>query len=361
MADKASKAKKENYTYEVAKQDDSKVRLNVKVKADFFKEEKEAAYKRLKDAVEIKGFRPGKGPRNLIEAKLGAKLFEETINQIFPKVTIEILKKEKLNPLTQLQYHLEKVSDADGLEYHVEFESMPEIKLPDFSKFKVTKEKVEVTKEEVTKVIEDMFARSQKAPAAKDEKGKKTEKKTEKKTAKPDDKWASTLGIPNVKVMDDLELEVEKQVKNQKETQAEEKYKAELIDQAVEKAGIKPPASLVARELESREKNYKQRIENIGLKFEDFLKNKKISMDELKKDWENDAKKRICREILLIEVAKKNDFRVTKEEIEKEIGVIQDPATKAQYDNERGRNYIATVLIQQKAINWITGQTNKSK
>lgn len=337
-----------SYEHKVEKLDDSKIKISVEVSPKKFKEEKDEVYNKLKDGVEVKGFRPGQAPRNLIKAKLGGKLFEETINHILPNLALEIVKAEKLNPVSQLQYNLEKVSDIEGLIFNIEFEALEEIELPNLKKIKVKKDEIKIETKEVNLVINDMYDRAQAA------KNKATKTKSAK--SKPDDKWAEKLGIPNVKTIANLKKEVEKQLKVQKEHNVEEKYRADILDEISKLAKIKVPKGLIERELINREDSYRKRIEDIGLEFDEFLKSKNTTLNTLKKDWEEDAKKRIAREILLVEVAKKNDLKVDKKDIEKELEVITDPQAKSQYDNERGRNYIATVLIQQKAITWIIDQ-----
>ena len=360
--DNNAAGKSENYTFNLEKKDKFEIKVSIKVTPKYFSEQKKVVFNKLKMGVQIKGFRPGMAPQNLIEAKLGPTLFEETINKILPVIAIEILQKEKLNPLNQLHYHLEKVSEAEGLHYHIEFEVMPEVELPDFEKIKVEKETPKITAKEVTAVIEDMFSRGQKDKKGKaDEVKGKTDKAKEeaKPVAKPDDKWAAGLEIPSVKTIKDLEKEVEKQLLKQKQAVSEEKYRVEILDKAVTLTGVEVPPTLVARELENREKSYRQRIEAVGLKFEEFLKSRKTSVEELKKEWTEDAEKRIAREILLIEIAKAENLSVKKEEIDKELASIQDPEIKKQYENDKGKNYIATVLIQQKSIAWILKQVEK--
>ncbi|MBN1331348.1 hypothetical protein JW978_00480 [Candidatus Dojkabacteria bacterium] len=334
----------DNYTYEIENLTDTKYKISVKIKKEFFAEQKEKAYNKLSKTVEVKGFRPGKAPKNVVEAKLGASIYEEAINALFPSVALEIVRKEKLNPVGQLEYHLEKVSEDDGLQYHFEFEGIGEVKLPDFSKLKVRKEKAEVTAKEVDAVLEDMLKQGK-------EKAKQEDKKN-----KPSDEWAKNLKIDGVEDVKGLKKVIEEQLKHQKEHMAEDKYAAELIDEAVKKAGIKIPEILVEKEMKAREEGYKKRIEELGLEYETFLKTKKVNLEDLKKDWKEEAEKRIGREILLIEVAKKNEIKVNKEDVDAELAVIQDPKLKAQYDTEQGRNFIASVIIQQKAVKLIKDQ-----
>ncbi len=363
---------KKDYTYTIKTEENNQYSIDIKVSSDYFKEAKEKVYNRLKSSVSIKGFRPGQAPQGLIEAKLGPTLYETTINEVLPQIAVEALKDAKINPVSQLNYHLHKVSEDDGIEFHVDFEGIGEINLPNFGKLGVKKEVEKVTNKEVDMVIQDMFERGQtqrqpqdkKAPDGKETKNKKeSEKKTDGKESKttPTDDWAKSIGIEGVKNLESLRKEVEKQLNVQKERMADESFVARLIDEAVKAAKITVPSSLSNRQLEAREDDYRNRIKQLGLKFEDFLKSKNTTLEELKKEWEEEIKKSIAREIMLIEIAKQNNIKVSQEEVGKELDAIQDENMKKQYNTESGKNYIATVMIQQRAVGWLRKQVEPDK
>ncbi len=341
----------EGYTYEIEDKSNSQYEVKVKVTSELFKKEKEKTFSKLKGNVEIKGFRPGMAPKNLIEAKLGPSLYEETLNALFPKIAVEVLQKENLNPVNQVEYHLEKVGEDEGLHFHFHFEALGEVKLPDFKKLSVKKEKTDVTEKEVEEVIQDMMQRE----AEEKPKDNKKENKAKAK-AEATDEWVKSLKIDKVTNVKELRDEVRKQIEAQKKGMEEERYITAILDKAIEAAKINVPNSLVEKDMEAREKNYKSRIETLGLEFDTFLKTRNVDFEKLKKEWREDTVKRIAREILLVEIAKKNEFKITDEDIDKEVSILNDPELKKQYSTQAGRNYIATVLIQQKAINWIREQ-----
>ena len=99
--------------------------------------EKAKTFKRLSADIAVPGFRKGKGPENLLEVRLGTKLYEETINTLIPAISAEIFDTEKLEPITQVQYAVKKVTDDAGLEFTASFIGFPEFKLGDFSKIKI--------------------------------------------------------------------------------------------------------------------------------------------------------------------------------------------------------------------------------
>ena len=55
----------------------NKVRLKVAVPASEFESAIDAAFRKLAREVKIPGFRPGKAPRRLLEAHLGAEIARE--------------------------------------------------------------------------------------------------------------------------------------------------------------------------------------------------------------------------------------------------------------------------------------------
>jgi FKBP-type peptidyl-prolyl cis-trans isomerase (trigger factor) len=82
-------------------------------------------------------------------------------------------------------------------------------------------------------------------------------------------------------------------------------------------------------------------------------------MDDLKKEWQGEAKRRIDEELLFYQVIKENKIVVSKEEVEAEIANIQNEATKKQMDSDSGRRYVGSVILQQKAMNHIKAQISE--
>ncbi|MBN1915926.1 hypothetical protein JW796_02965 [Candidatus Dojkabacteria bacterium] len=358
-------AHEKGYTYKRKDLGKLRVELEVEVSGERFKEEKNHIYGQLAKTVEISGFRKGNAPKNLVEAKLGAKLFEETINHLLPEVTVEIIGEEKFTPITRVEYKVAKVSD-DGLSYSAFFSLYPEIKLGDFKKIKLEKQSDEVKGDEVEKVVKQMFEEHQKraeektgksdkgdsraTSIAKIEKGKKGKEK--KKELEMNDEWAkkTNMGVESIK---DLKEKVKEQLRHLKTRNNREKYISDLVLEAVNISNIDLPEVLVDQELDRREADYKGRIENLGLKLEDYLKGQKVTMEDLRKQWKEDAVKKVKVELLLVEISRQNQFKIEDLEVEKELASIQDKNTKEYYSSEKGRNYIRSVILQQKAINYL--------
>jgi FKBP-type peptidyl-prolyl cis-trans isomerase (trigger factor) len=348
-----------NLSYSKEKLDDGKIQLSIEVENSRFETAKDKVYNRLAPTVEVQGFRPGKAPKNAIVAKLGANLFEQTINELIPEATLEIIKREKLMPLDRISYKLEKVAEGSGVKYSATFTVFPEFKLPDLKKIKVEKNEAKVKDEEVGNVIKQMFEDSKQKQTKENKsetKGKQKETKGNEKTGKQkankqkmDDAWAASLNF-NVKTLKELEEKIKGELKRQKESMEQNRFVSEVMKQIAEKSKLEVPSTMIDQEVARREAEYKQRIENLGMKVEDFLRNQKTSMEELRKGWKKEALEAIKAEIILIKIANEHDIKVEKDEMQKQIDAIKDEKLKAQYSSPQAQRYLQTVMLRQKVV-----------
>lgn len=332
-----------NISYSKERLEDGRLKLNVEIANERFETVKESVYERLASSVKLAGFRPGKAPKNLIEAQLGPTLFEETLGKLLPECTVEIIKRENLMPLDQIAYKVEKVAAGEGVKYSAVFTTFPEFKLPDISQIQVEKKKVEVSEEEIEKVVEQMFEDQQK----KEKEGAKKAKTSQR--GKADDNWAASLNI-GVKNLKELRKKVKGELTRQKETMEKNRYVGEIIKKVGEKSKFDIPKMLIDQEVEKRERQYKSRIENLGMKVEDFLRNQKTTLEELKKGWQKEAEEALRAEIILMQVAKDHNIEVEEKEVNGQINAIKDENLKKQYQTDQARRYITGVLLRQKVI-----------
>lgn len=336
-----------NYKFLEKTQEDDYTVIKLKVDSEVFVKRKDKIFNKLTKDVKITGFRPGKAPKAMLEARLGADLYENTLNDLLPEVTYEYLSEEKIDFLGRLNYEVIKVSDAEGVEYKIKFIKYPEIKLPKFSKIKVQDEKIELSEEEIDEELAKIFK-------YKDTKDDIKEKDTAKKDITDEEVKSLGVGLNTVAEIKDL---IRKQLEIQKQNLAKNKQAQEVIDQAIEMSNIKAPKSLLDAEVSKKEHDYSHRIEDLGLKLEDFLKSQKTTIEDLRKVWQDEAEKQIKTDLLLFEIAKVNELKVQNEEVNAEINSITDEKLKKQYDSYDGRNYISGIILQQKAINWLMQET----
>ncbi len=142
---------------------DGKVKLTIEVEAGKIVLASDQAYAKLAPTVKVAGFRPGKAPKNIVEKEIGTERFEaEILDILLPQTYYEAVMQEKLEVVGAPEVKLVKFVPTDGLTYEAVVEIMPEIVIPDLKKISVKKQKVEVKKEEVQEVLDDLAKQLQK-------------------------------------------------------------------------------------------------------------------------------------------------------------------------------------------------------
>ncbi len=340
------------YTYKHTTQDQSEITLEVEVSFSEFLKEKEKTLQNFAKEVKIKGFRKGHAPKNFIESAYGQKITNNTLNKILPKVTAKIVEDMKMSPITPAEYEIKELTEDNGLKYIAKFVIFPDIILPDLKQIKIKREEVKVTEEDIDKVIIQML---------KDTNNEDDSKKEKEFTLKDaTDEWIKKLNLDNVKNISELRDAIAKNIENQRKIYLEEKYLADLLSEVVEKSKFKIPEKIVELELKSQESGLTNKLKDLGMTLEEFTKAKKLTPEELKKQWEEDAKKKISTEIVLFHIVKQEKLKVEKEEIDRELDTIKDTKTKQQYSTKNGKDHIRSVLLKQKALKWLKDEVNKN-
>jgi trigger factor len=154
----------------------TRVRINVEVPFDELKANFDRAYKTIGQQVRVPGFRPGKVPARIIDARLGrGVVLEQVVNDAVPaKYTEAITAAEDLTPIGRPEIEVTEIADGDKLSFQAEVDVRPEINLPDLSTISVAVDDVEVTDEQVDEQLENLRARfgtltGVDRPAAKDD------------------------------------------------------------------------------------------------------------------------------------------------------------------------------------------------
>jgi trigger factor len=342
-----------DYTYKVSKQADGDIEVSVEVGETKYKEVAEHAYHHLKDSVTVDGFRAGKAPREVIEAKLGSKLLEHTINDLLPEVAEEILTTEKLEPISQVEYSLEDFGDDKKIKFKFSFAVYPEIKLGDFKKIKVKKESDDVTDKEIDDVLVNLFSEkyAQANPAQEgDKKDQKPEDRAKEVLAWIHDAVVTEVMGEKYKKIDDLKVEIKDQLKSMKSRQNEDKYLTEVLAEAVKLSNVAVPKRLIKAEASRYEEDYTNRVKELGMELDTFLAAQNNSLDKLRADWQKQGEQKLGNELLLSEIVRVNDIAPTMQDVQAEIDKLEDPKLKTDFNTTRGKRYVASVLIQQRGM-----------
>lgn len=144
----------------VEHQSPTRVKLTVEVDFDELKPHFDKAYKTLAGQVKIPGFRPGKVPARILDARIGrGTILTEVVNDAVPAKYGEAVAAEKLAVLGQPEIEINKIEDGQILEFTAEVDVRPEIELPDLSGVSVTVDDLEITDGDVDEQVEALRER----------------------------------------------------------------------------------------------------------------------------------------------------------------------------------------------------------
>jgi trigger factor len=101
--------------------------LAVEVPVDAVKAEVEKAYSNLQKTARVRGFRPGKAPRQVLAHLYGPQLANDVVNALVTTTLPKALSDQKVTPVNQPQVEAGKFEQAAAFSYKARFEVQPEI------------------------------------------------------------------------------------------------------------------------------------------------------------------------------------------------------------------------------------------
>ena len=144
----------------VDKLSDTRVKLTVNVPFAELDQEIDQAYAAIAQQVSIPGFRKGKAPRQLIDARFGrGPILEQVVNDMLPSRYEQAVKENDLKVIGQPDVDISKIEDKDFVEFTAEVDIRPEFEVPDFSKISVTVPALKADEEDVDKALEELAER----------------------------------------------------------------------------------------------------------------------------------------------------------------------------------------------------------
>ncbi|WP_459549710.1 trigger factor [Nocardia sp. X0981] len=139
----------------------TRVRINVEVPFEELKPDFDRAYKALAKQVRIPGFRPGKAPAKLLEARLGrGAVLEQVVNDALPGRYSEAVTTSEVKVIGQPEIEITKIEDGQELAFTAEVDVRPEITLPeDYSSISVTVDAIEITDADIDEQLQSLRQR----------------------------------------------------------------------------------------------------------------------------------------------------------------------------------------------------------
>jgi trigger factor len=138
----------------------TRVKLNVEIPFEELSSEFDRAYATLAQQIRIPGFRPGKAPAKLIEARVGRDtVLAQVVNDALPAKYGEAIEQADVKAIGQPDIELGELVDGEPVTFTAEVDVRPEIALPDFSALAVTVDALKSDEEAVTEQLDGLRER----------------------------------------------------------------------------------------------------------------------------------------------------------------------------------------------------------
>ncbi|HZX13819.1 MAG TPA: trigger factor [Thermodesulfobacteriota bacterium] len=123
----------------------------------------EEVFKELEREAKIKGFRPGKAPRRVIEATYGSYIFEEVSSRLVSQSFEKALEEVSVIPISRPRIIKDKIERDKEFHYTAVFEVIPEFEVKEYIGIELKKQKREVKEEDVERVLNQLRERGAQA------------------------------------------------------------------------------------------------------------------------------------------------------------------------------------------------------
>lgn len=138
----------------------TRVRFDISIEFNEMSEHVADAYKKVASQVNIPGFRKGKVPPAMIDQRVGrGAVLDEAINAALPDFYTQAAREHKIAVIGRPEVDIKEFVDNEKLNFTIEVDVRPEIKLPDFSSIEIKVDDVAVTQAEIDEQVDSLRAR----------------------------------------------------------------------------------------------------------------------------------------------------------------------------------------------------------
>ena len=116
----------------------------------------EEKYEEIKGSVNLKGFRPGKVPREILKRQFGKAVFNEVLDKVLKETSTKALEENKIKPAGQPKLDLKTYGEDKELEYVISVTELPKVQIKSIENIKFDEYSVKIDPKEADKRIQDI-------------------------------------------------------------------------------------------------------------------------------------------------------------------------------------------------------------
>ena len=113
-------------------------------------------YEEIKGTVNLKGFRPGKVPREILKRQFGKAVFSEVLDKVLKDSTTKALEENRIKPAGQPKLDLKTYGEDKDLEYIISVTELPKIEVKSIENIKFDDYSVKIDDSETDKRIKEI-------------------------------------------------------------------------------------------------------------------------------------------------------------------------------------------------------------
>jgi trigger factor len=167
-----------------------------------------------------------------------------------------------------------------------------------------------------------------------------------------DDKFAATIGP--FKTVDELKTDVKKQLKAERQQEAQRAYDNELLEKIADQSIVAIPDSLIEEEMNRMEEEEKRNIAYRGQTWQEHLAEEGLTEEEHLEKQRPNAELRVKGGLILGVISEKENVTVTPEELEIRMQLLKgqytDPAMQEELDKPESRRDIMSRMLTEKTL-----------
>jgi len=341
---------------EVKKIPGSQIEIKGSISAEVFDSFRAQALKNINESITVDGFRKGSVPEKIVVAKVGEKtVLEETAELALSKAYPSIVADNKIEPITRPEISITKMAAGNPLEFTIKVSVMPEIKLADYKKIAkeipvVDEKNLDVTEKEITEALDRIRKSYENHEGHNHAEGEVDDPKHDHDHKHDHSEEIKKLETPEFK------KHISDALADDKKREAREKRRIAMADAISTESNIELPTALIESEIRRTEMQFLDDLNRMGRTLEDYLKQTKKTIEDLRKEWGPYAEKKVKLQIVLNKIADTEKISADEKEIEKEVAHIMEHYKDA--DRERAYSYAAGVLTNEKVFQFLESLRN---
>ncbi len=265
--------------------------LEMTIKKEMVESEYKKVLNKLVKDAEIKGFRKGKAPKNLVESQVGkSKIYEEAVEHLVTHAYYDSVKQHNLRPIINPKIEPKKMAENEDWIVIARACEAPEVKLGNYKD-----------------VIKGFKAKS--------------------KIWTPDKDVQPTTS--DQQKLEGLFAELLKNVE------------VEISDLLIEDETNRVLSSVL------------EEVHRAGLQMKDYLKSRGITTQQHRETVAKQAEENLKLEFIIAQISSEEKIVVTDKDIKEFVSTIKDPKLKDSFTSDAHNAYLNSMLRKQKTIDFI--------